>query len=139
MVSKERIALYIRCPGEGCDPKPRNWFHVKCGTKVYIDENADLYCGGHLFSCEHSTTRYIMNWSFKCDKDSIHKGQYFKFTPEALSFAVASVTSIVQNIAGLTPREKMILKKIYLKMSARILIDIGAEVDKIPDQDLIAL
>jgi len=115
------VPLYIRCPGAHCSEKPMYWCHTACGTNVFVDENCDIYCTGNSFGCRNPKTRFIMNWFFKCNNVEQHKGEYFKFDEETLSFALSSVISMVKHMNDLSDKDRAALKAIYYKMQMKLM------------------
>lgn len=136
MIPSDSIPLFIRCPGQSCDSKAIYWHHTRCHNKVFIDGNADIYCGGTDSVCKEPSTRFILNWFFKCNKDDQHHGQYFRFDTMTLSFAISSVISIAGSIDGLSLADRIKLQKIYLKMSNRLIIESQKEIAKLDNSSI---
>ena len=129
------VLLYIRCPGKGCPDEPSYWYHVKCSTRVYVDAECDIYCTGTEVGCQNPSTRFMMNWCFKCDNVEAHKGEYFRFDEETLSFALSSVISMVKYIKGLSAEDKKALRSIYYKMQVKLMEKVGKELTEDTDPD----
>ena len=131
MIPYESIPLYICCPGEKCDKKAIYWYHALCGHKVFIDGHADIYCGGKEKGCLNPSTRYILNWFFRCNNEQNHKGEYFRFDAATLSFALSTVISIASTIKELSEEDQIKLQKIYLSMTVRLITEAQMEMAKL--------
>ena len=130
MIPKDSIPLFICCSCKYCDRKARYWYHASCGNKLYIDGNADIYCGGKEEDCLDPKTRCIINWTFWCKDIKAHKSQHSSFYSCRWSFALNNVITIASTIKELSEENQKILQKIYSTMAVRVIREAQMHVDE---------
>lgn len=67
----------MTCPAVGCDNSVASfWNHGNCGSRIQINENAELRCS------YHRNSSIIYGWSFGCSKHSDHSGKPYYCKPD---------------------------------------------------------
>ena len=109
------ILLNFCCPGLG-ETKCKistgvNWVHKKCNSKIYIDNNGDVYCDKNCSIPKKD--RFIQHWKFNCEKT--HSAEYSGAPISSDLLSTLQITS--QSVTNHHKGDKKLFLPYYKKLA----------------------
>ncbi|OMJ66614.1 hypothetical protein SteCoe_36483 [Stentor coeruleus] len=81
--------LFMSCPAKDCSNTDASfWSHRSCGSRIQINELAELRCSFHRNSSN------IFGWSFGCSKHSDHSGKLDYKEPDRIKLLAVLAISL---------------------------------------------